>query len=162
MLWGAHSSHCSSAVSTAQACFSQFVSRIDYRVEELQVSSSKCHKNRTWGIFSDASNYRRGQLSGLEIFPSTFILYEWYQIDWMKKGFASIFSVCLAPGFSFYSQILVGQRSHTCTSHTCHHVSTIYKAPFAPVDSPGRSLICLSVSGLAQKTAHQHVHTPLQ
>lgn len=153
---------CSSAVRTAQGCFSQFASRIDSRVEELQVSSSKCHKNRTWGIFSDASNCKRGQLSGLEIFTSTFSFYDLYQIDWMKKRFASIFSVCLAPGFSFYSQILVGHRSHTRTRQTCHHVSTISKAPCAPVDSPGRSLICLSVSGLAQITAHQHVHTPLQ
>lgn len=152
----------SSAVRTAQGCFSQFVSHIDYRVEELQVSSSKCHKNRTWGIFSDASDYRRGQPSGLEVFTSAFILYELHQIYWMKRRFSSYQCVFSSRFFFSRSNISRSPESHTHTSQSCHHVSTIYKAPCAPVDSPGRSLICLSVSGLAQKTARQHVHTPLQ
>lgn len=63
----------------------------------------------------------------------------------------------------FELQLLNISRSPESHTHpqTCHHVSTIYKAPCAPVDSPGRSLICLSVNTLPHaQTAHQHVHTP--
>lgn len=85
------------------------------------------------------------------------IFVRWIQILNMGPRFdstfwpgSSWFCLCvqygfLAPGFFLHFQILVGHGSHTHASQTCHHVSTIYKAPSAPVDSPGRSLICLPV-----------------
>lgn len=52
----------------------------------------------------------------------------------------------------FLSPVLVGRQSHTQISQTFHHTIALFiSLPIHPFCSPGRSLICLSVSGMPHK-----------